>query len=283
MRSSPLLFGLFLLGSGGVACGAKSNDDDAATSGAHGGMSGSGGFGATGGLGAASGAGGMTLLTCPDATDPIDPTALIDDFEDGDGLVPHVDGRSGAWWTAADDTGGTLVPEQTAITNMPATPEPLSEPRCGSHFALRVSGEGFTDWGASFGVALASGTRPNGENGAVAYDASSRTGVDFWARIGDTSTNAALFEVTDSNSEPDGGVCKADGAVGEQCYDSFGLNLTNLDTSWHHYRIPFAGLSQRNFGVKADGVVTTAIYNLTFNFLNANDPFDFWLDDISFY
>ncbi|HTQ03553.1 MAG TPA: hypothetical protein VMI54_06840 [Polyangiaceae bacterium] len=282
MHTSPLLFGLFLLGLGSVACGAKSNDDRAPASGGQGGQGGSAGMTAAGGLGAAAGMGGMAI-TCPDPSDPIDPTAMIDDFENGSGLLPLVDKRNGSWWTAADDTGGTLVPEQSAITNMPAAPEMLPQPRCGSHYAMRITGEGFTDWGADLGVALAAGTRPNGEEGAVPYDASARTGVDFWARIGDTSTNSVFFEVSDSNSEPDGGICMVGGGTGKECYDGFGVNLTSLDTTWHHYRIPFSGLSQRNFGVKADGVVTNAIYNITFNFLSATDPFDFWLDDISFY
>lgn len=284
MQHTPLLFGLFLLGFGSVACGAKSHGDDESMSGS-GGQGGSGGLAAAGGLGAAGGmpgAAGMAMV-CPDPNAVIDPTAMIDDFEDGDGLVLPIDKRNGSWWTAADDTGGTLVPEQSAITNLPATPEMLPEPRCGSRYAMRITGEGFTDWGADLGVALASGTRPNGELGAVPYDASARTGVDFWARIGDTSTNSVFFEVTDSNSEPDGGVCTVGGGTGKECYDGFGVNLTALDTTWHHYRIPFSGLSQRNFGVKADGVATTAVYNLTFNFLSATDPFDFWLDDISFY
>jgi hypothetical protein len=284
MQSSPLLFGLFLLGWGSVACGAKSHDDDATDSGGKGGQGGSAGLGAAGGQGATGGlgAGGMTV-SCPDPNDPIDPTALIDDFEDGNGLVFQVDKRNGSWWTAADATGGTLVPAQSELTDMPAPPEMLPEPRCGSRYAMRMTGQGFTDWGADLGVALASGTRPNGEFGTISYDASARTGVDFWARVGDTSTNSVLFLVTDSNSEPDGGVCTVGGGTGKECYDAFGVNLTQLDTTWHHYRIPFSGLSQRNFGVVADGVVTKAVYNLTFDFVSATDPFDFWLDDISFY
>jgi hypothetical protein len=278
MQTSPLLLGLFLLGFGSAACGAKSRDDDASDAGGKAGQGGSGGVGATGGLGS----GGMAV-TCPDPNDAIDPTAVIDDFEDGDGLVVPVDGRTGSWWTAADATGGTVFPEQSELTNMPAPPEKLPEPHCGSHYAMRITGQGFTDWGAELGVALASAPGPDGVYATVAYDASGRTGVDFWARIGDTSTNSVFFEVSDSNSEPDGGVCTVGGGTGKECYDSFGVSLTQLDTSWHHYRIPFSGLSQRNFGVVADGVVKTAIYNLTFNFLSATDPFDFWLDNVSFY
>lgn len=286
MQTAPLLFGLFLLGFGSVACGAQSNGHDAAASGGKG-QGGAGGLGTSSGLGgagglASAGMGGMPLV-CPDPNATVDPTAMIDDFEDGDGLVLVVDGRNGGWWTAADATGGTLVPAQTSLTNMPPTPERLAEPRCGSHYAMRITGEGFTDWGAILGVGLAYGTRPNGQPGTVPYDASARTGVDFWARVGDTSTNNVFFEVTDSNSEPDGGVCDVNGGIGTECYDHFGVNLTNLDTSWHHYHIPFSGLSQRNFGVKADGVVTSAVYNLAFAFLSATDPFDFWVDDISFY
>src|SRR5688572_25151277 len=61
---------------------------------------------------AGSGSAGMKpMVTCPDESEAIDPTAMIDDLEDGDAYVPERDGRAGAWWTAADDTlGGSMVP-----------------------------------------------------------------------------------------------------------------------------------------------------------------------------
>lgn len=220
---------------------------------------------------------------CPSPIEIIDPTATIDDFEDQNGSLVPVNGRDGGWWTAGDTTpGATIVPEKSELTGLEATPEAIPGGHCGSSFAMRITGQGFLDWGAILGLNFAYGTRPNGESGGVEYDASGRTGVDFWARIGDTSTNQVRLAFGDANSEPDGGVCVEDGDVGENCYDSFGVYLTQLDTEWHHYRVPFAGLSQRDFGVPADGVDVEHLYTLTFNF----DPgaiFDFWVDDVMFY
>jgi hypothetical protein len=147
---------------------------------------------------------------------------------------------------------------------------------------MRVSGQGYTDWGSLLGTDLKWGPREGKEEGTVGYDATGRTGVEFWARIGDTSTNQVRFAVSDVNNEPAGGRCVEDGDVGEECYDTFGVYLPELDTDWHHYRVPFAGLGQRDFGPQVDGVALDQIYTVQFNF----DPaaiFDFWVDDIAFY
>jgi hypothetical protein len=236
---------------------------------------------------AQGGAGGATdepeRVVCPGPNDVVDPTAAIDDLEDNNGAILPVDGRSGGWWTAGDDTlGATIVPPRSDLTGMEATPLAMPEGRCGSSFAMRVTGQGFTEWGAMLGLSLAYGTQPNGQPGAIAYDATGRQGVEFWARIGDTSTNQVRFAIGDSNSEPAGGVCQEDGAIGETCYDSFGVYLTALDVTWRRYRIPFSGLVQRDFGYPAQGVALNALYTITFSF-DAGAIFDFWVDDISFY
>ena len=273
--ATSCLVGLTLL-----ACSGESKNADDDDNGPKGGGA---GMGATGGMGGMAGKAGQAMTTCPDPSEAIDPTAIIDDMEDKDGFVADVAGRSGGWWTAGDETvGASMVPVQTDITGDLALPEPLAEPRCGSHYAMRVTGQGFTDWGAVLGVAFAFGTRPNGETGAIPYDVSSHTGIEFYARIGDTSVAEVRYQVSDSNTEPDGGVCSEERGSADECYNSFGVSLPQLDTTWRHYKIPFAGLSQRDFGYRADALVTTAVYQLTFNFPAAS-IFDFWVDDLKFY
>jgi hypothetical protein len=221
--------------------------------------------------------GETTDPTCPDPKDPIDPEAVVDDLEDGDG---YVSSRTGDWWTASDDTAGaTIVPPANSV----ATPEPIEGTgRCGSKYAMRVTGQGFLDWGALLGISLKLDTGPNGEYATVAYDASAYQGVAFWARIGDTSTNQVRFAISDVNSEPDGGACVEDGAIGEECFDTFGTPLTALDTQFRHYRIPFTQLTQRGFGLRAPALVTSAVYTVQFNF-EPGAVFDFWVDDVAFY
>ena len=282
MSLSPRLLRALGLAALALACSgqSKSDDDDDAT----GGKSGTGGTGGVGGMAAASGmAGKPAQASCPDPNEAIDPTAVIDDMEDGDEYLTEVADRNGGWWTAGDDTvGASMVPVQTELTDELARPEAIPEPRCGSHYAMRVTGQGFTDWGAVIGLGLVFGERSDGETGAIPYDVSAYQGVDFYARIGDTSTNEVRFQISDSNSDPDGGLCEDVRGSDDECWDAFGVSLPQLDTTWRRYKIPFAGLTQRDFGYDADAVVTTAAYEITFNF-PPSSVFDFWVDDLKFY
>jgi hypothetical protein len=217
---------------------------------------------------------------CPTASEKPDSAALIDDLEDADSFIPTADGaRSGAWWTAADETpGATIVPPPLDL----ALPEAIVGGRCDSKLAMRVTGQGFLDWGSLLGVNLVYGKGANGTDGSLPYDASAYSGIEFWARIGDTSTDRVRFAVSDVNSEPDGGVCTDDPASTDQCYDTFGAYLNGLTPAWRHYRIPFTSLLQRNFGHPAAAAATSALYSVQFNF-DPGSVFDFWVDDLAFY
>jgi endoglucanase len=216
----------------------------------------------------------MSGSGCADPNEAVDPTALIDDMEDQNSNLSAVGGRTGGWWTAGDGSGGaTIVPPPGEGAN----PELVPGGRCGSTYAMRVTGQGFTDWGSLLGLSFAYGA-----GGAVAYDASRHEGITFWARVGDTSTHQLRLALSDVNSEPAGGVCSENGAVEQRCFDTFGVVISSLDTSWKRYRIPFLELTQRGFGFRADHVETSQLYTVGFNF----DPgaiFDLWVDDISFY
>jgi hypothetical protein len=224
--------------------------------------------------GVEAGDGSGPAVVCPDPAEPIDPTALIDDLEDQDPTLLPIGHRSGGWWTAGDDTpGATIVPDREG----PAYPELIPGGRCGSRYAMRVTGQGFSEWGAILGISLAYGSA-----GALFYDASFRDGVTFWARIGDTSSNRMRLSISDVNSEPAGGRCEVDGPPGTGCYDAFSVMISNLDTTWKRYKIPFGGLTQRDFGLPAEALDTTQIYTIGFNF-EQGTVFDFWVDDIAFY
>src|SRR5262245_49296809 len=86
---------------------------------------------------------------CPPEFDgAIDPTLLVDDLEDRDGLIAPVGGRSGGWWVYSDGTGGSIAPPANAVP----VPVRISGGRCGSQFAMRVTGQGFSDWGAGVNI-----------------------------------------------------------------------------------------------------------------------------------
>jgi len=90
------------------------------------------------------------------------------------------------------------------------------------------------------------------------------------------------FAISDKYSRPQGGYCIDGGAMEVACYDTHGVYLTKLDTTWKQYRIPFAGLTQRGFGLPRNRVDPSSIYTIEFQF-DPNTVFDFGLDDISFY
>lgn len=231
--------------------------------------------GAPGGGDAAADSG--AALVCPPPPDFIDPFALIDDMEDGSAVIPNVMGRNGEWWAGGDMTpGGTISP------NGDANPEPIPGGRCGSKLASHVTGQGFNDWGAILSVTFKYGSVDGGAPGAIPVDVSGYQGLTFWARIGDTSTNSVRLALSDQHARPEGGICVVGGPPGMACWDTFGTDIPQLDTAWHRYKIPFAGLSQRDFGVKADKLDTHFLYTIEFAFA-PGAIFDFWVDDLSLY
>jgi len=223
--------------------------------------------------------GGMTSVAqppCPSANGAIDPTLLIDDMESNTSVLPAIAGRSGSWWAAGDDTAGaSYAPAMNML------PERLPEARCESRHAMRFSGQGFADWGALMGLSFAYGVMPNGQYGAVPYDAHAHTGVTFWARVGDTSTNLVSLSVQGRLTEPVPRPCASAEPAGEGCVDGFSAPLVGLDTTWRRFELPFSGLAQHH--PRVEGTLDAGgLYALTFGF-PPSTTFDFWVDDLSFY
>ncbi len=237
------------------------------------------GGGGSPGASAPGGDSGTSAPACPDSGGPVDPTAMIDDMEAPDPAILMQGGRSGSWWAGGDMTspGASIAPNGNASAELIP-----GGGRCGSHYAMHVTGQGFTSW-ALLTVLFRYGPTDGGASGVLPYDASARTGITFWARIGDTSANQVRLAVSDRATRPEGGVCDANVATGPTaCYDSFGVDLTQLGTRWTQYRIPFAGLGQRNFGLQESVLDTSALYSVDFDFY-VDEIFDLWIDDISFF
>ncbi|HMF39139.1 MAG TPA: hypothetical protein VKQ32_00530 [Polyangia bacterium] len=257
-----------------AAPGGCSSDSNQRPDGGGGGGSGSGGTGR-------GGSGGMVadaaMMNCGDTSQPIDPTAMIDDMEAPNYPTLMNGGRNGAWWAGGDQTspGAAIQPDGNADAEL------IPGGRCGSMYAERVTGHGYMMW-AVLSVSMGWGTEADGGQGLLPNDNSFRTGVTFWARIGDTSTNQVRFAISDKYSRPEGGYCVDGGAMDVACYDTFGVDLTQLGTDWKQYRIPFGGLTQRHFGLPRPSLDSSSIYTIEFNF-NPSSTFDFWVDDISFY
>ncbi|HXU62009.1 MAG TPA: hypothetical protein VN962_09930 [Polyangia bacterium] len=261
-----------LLAAGLLAGGCSSTTEVVGT-----GTGGAGGGGGSAGLSGA--AGGPSTASCPDNSGPVDPTAMIDDMEAPDPTVLMVGGRNGSWWSGGDmvSTQGSITPDGNASAELIP-----GGGRCGSHYAMHVTGHGFTSW-AVLTVSFRYGSVDGGAAGLLPYDAHDRTGITFWARIGDTSADQVRFGVSDMYSRPEGGICDVSMPSGSTaCYDTFGVDLASLDTRWTQYRIPFSGLVQRNFGLEEKVLDTSTLYTIEFSFA-ANETFDFWVDDIAFF
>jgi hypothetical protein len=236
-----------------------------------------GGGGAGGG--GAAGAGGSATVNCDAISDPIDPTALIDDMETPDSQAAMQGGRNGSWWAGGDaeSVGASIKP------NGAVDAEAIPGGRCGSAYGVRVTGHGFTQW-AVLTVSMGWGSVDGGADDLLPFDATGRKGITFWARIGDTSTDSVRVALSDKYSQPLGGFC-VDGptsTIDDACFDLFTVTLTQLSTTWKPYRIPFNGLAQRNFGLKRPALDVSSIYTIEFA-PALSTTFDFWVDDINFY
>lgn len=215
---------------------------------------------------ATGGSGGNAF--CDPRPPVIDPTAIIDDMEDQDGSLTFTSGRNGSWWTADDETpGGTIEPRQPI-------PEAILGGRCGSQYAMRITGQGFDEWGAILGLSLAYGS-----GGTVQYDAHFRQGIRFWARVGDTSVRRIFFNVGDFHSVPEGGYCVENGTP--ECF-TFNVTLSQIDTSWKQYVIPFEAVVHTTADGTTEVLDPSTLYTLVFYF-QPGSVFDLWVDDLEFY
>lgn len=218
------------------------------------------------------GAAGASGSECEVTAGPVDPTDLIDDLEDGNGALPMLAMRNGSWWISTDMSAGTIEPPPEA--EPPA--ERILGGRCESEYAMRVTGSGFTDWGA----VLSAGFRYTTEVAPI--DASRYRGVRFWAKIGDNHTSVVRVQFQDSSTQPVGGKCNPDSTGSDQCYDGFGTTLATISDEWQQFELEFSTLTQREFGFRADALDPATLYDIEWN-LDANATFDLWIDDLWFY
>jgi hypothetical protein len=262
--SLPLSLALAL---GTLACSGKS-DTDGDENEDNGGTGGAGGSSATGG---SSGTGG-TPPECQTEFMPIDPTALIDDMEDGNPLIAVVGERNGSWWVSSDGTPGTITP----VADEAPAPERILGKHCDSELAMRITGQGFTGWGANLSASFryVAGLEP--------IDASAFRGVMFWARIGETHNSPVRVQFQDANTQPEGGLCDPTPGSSDECYNGWGTQVAPIGTEWRLYKLDFSRMTQRDFGHRADAMDTSALYDIEWG-VDQGTVFDLWIDDVWFY
>jgi endoglucanase len=186
--------------------------------------------------------------------------SLLEDAEDGDDRV-----RLGGYlYTYADELGTRVLPggDEPPVARGGAS---------GSRGALHLVATLAEADGAFAGVGF-SLTEPK-----RAYDASSWTGVSFWARRAPGSATTTLrLKLPDAATDPDGGVCR-------DCYNDFGIDVP-LEDDWRHYTAAFADLRQEGgWGdPRPDGIDATRLYGLQWHATGHGGPVDVWIDDVRF-
>ncbi len=170
-------------------------------------------------------------------------------------------------------TAGTTTPPG----DQAVSPERILGGRCGSKYAMRITGEGFTAWGASLSASFGF----EGDDLAP-IDASAFRGVRFWGRVGESNTSPLRVQFQDTNTYPEGGVCNPSPEATDGCYNGFGTTVLPLDTEWRLYELPFERLGQRDFGLRPDALDTSKLYAVEFGVVQST-VFDFWVNDIWFY
>ena len=263
---------------------------------------GMGGAGGTGGGSGGSGTGGAP----PGRNGCTVAAGLVADFEEG-GTVPVLiasEGRSGAW----ENFGDKSVADPTMTVEASGGTADCDK------FALHVKGTGYTVWGAGFGFSLVGPT-----TAPMPYNATTKqfTGIRFKAKLGPTADthSPVRFNIstpwTESKDNP-GGQCTpvVDTAnkAAVACYQHAGRFLSpgdgELTSTWKTFNycfdrdlyplsLPSNLTSEQRNNIASNmlkvqfqfnqGKDYSVPYTTTWPPFAKNLPFDFWVDDISFF
>jgi hypothetical protein len=192
---------------------------------------------------------------------------MIDDFEDGDGLILIVAGRNGAWYASNDGTS-----MQTPKPGTSLVPTDLKPARDMSTRGARTTGGPFNNWGALIGAPLS-------VKGGLAYpyDVSAYQGIRFWVKNVSNAWNAAKKLRV---SLPMTGTVTGTGCT--TCNDHFAADV-DLFANWTQVSVPFSSLKQQGYGKPLlNGPDLKHVIFLEFA-VGAHLAFDFYIDDVELY
>jgi hypothetical protein len=192
---------------------------------------------------------------------------LIADGENNSNQIAQIQDRGGYWYTFVDDTGSRVVPEAGKNGGtFQMTPGGAN----GTKYAARMTGTVGGGSPAYVGMGF-NFVDPKGS-----YDASKYQGIRFWAKKGPGSADKVKLKVPDAATDPDGKLCK-------ECYNDFGRDLT-LKNEWTEYVVPFYLMKQDpTWGSPHPANIDSSkIYSVQFQFNQAGQPFDLWVDEVEF-
>lgn len=213
--------------------------------------------------------------------------SLIDDFEDGDELLPPIAGRNGAWFSFGDGTG-----TQTPAGGGPALPEVVDT---SANFVLRLTGQDFDpagrelpDGSFTFGAGLGTALAQDSATGQAApYDVSSYAGLQFSFVISfPTAPGLDLdlrVETTATTPVENGGTCT------EGCNDHYRIGgAVPFSPFFFTGGFTWDQFTQAGFGTPVELDLTTVLrisWQVSFPDFGQPDTvndFDFQLSDMSF-
>jgi endoglucanase len=213
---------------------------------------------------AAAGPGGVAAqAVAPGKECP--PQYTIDDCEDATNQVKVQKGRNGYWYTFLDKAGSTISPpaNHTFIMSKGGV--------SGSMYGARVLGKI-----SSTGDPLYGGMGFNFTDPKSQFDASSFSGVSFYAKAGSNAVKAVRLKVPDVSTDPDGKMCT-------ECFNDFGADLTLTD-QWKQYTIPFSDMAQmEGWGAPhPKSIDKSKLYAMQWQINSPGADYDLWIDNVAF-
>jgi len=194
---------------------------------------------------------------------------LIDDFELAagetvqDNAILLNEGRSGFWYVYNDATEG-------AVQDPPATMVlPTDETPFAGLYSMRMTGTGFTGFGAGMGLTLNATGGTMG--GACPFDATAYTGITFLAK--GEGTVRVNFPIPGTVPPVNGGTCA------EMCYDNFGTDIV-LTADWVRYTLEWSELAQLGFGAP-ETFDPALLLQLQWQD-GSGEVVEIWVDDLAF-
>jgi hypothetical protein len=202
------------------------------------------------------------VAACGRVVPPSD-VGLLDDFEDDDDRVFKGFQREGWWFSAADDSGGTILPAKGKFK-----PEalPANEATGDNRYAAHFAASGFKDWGAVWGSTLSFAD----EGIRCPWNGSRFEALRFRAKGNGTVT--VRFAMPETLAKEFGGQCD------DRCYDFHARKIT-LSDAWTEYVVRFDRLQQGGWGreVRFD---PRTLLGVQFAIDGSSPPVDFWVDDL---
>jgi hypothetical protein len=264
------------MGSGGTSpMGSGGSEGTGGVTGSTGGAQATGGAVGTGGLGAGGGAvgtagkggGGMSGTGGVVGTGGAGACGnLVDDMESQSGFICMGNGRSGHWFTYIDGVNGSNISPLPSDTS-PALPALLSPARGSSRYGMHATGT----YASYAGIGCLLNNPVIGETPKT-YDAAAAgfVGVHFFVKS--TAGLSFVVQTSATISTTYGGTCTA-----ASCYGASATLPSSTLSSWQEVNIPFSALSPGVAPFRTDD-----LWNLAFQ-PAVPGPFDFWIDDVSFY